>query len=73
MEDTKPRRKKNKKTLQKWCPKLLRPMPKKRRAELASNIKTAFAGFLQATRAPLGATLSKEEREGHKAKAEKKQ
>ena len=34
---------------------------KMRRPELASNIKTALAGFLQATRAPLEAALSEKE------------
>ena len=51
--------------------KILKADAKNRRAELASNIKTAFSGFLQATKAPLGATLSEEESKGHKAKAEK--
>ena len=46
---------------------------KKRRAELASNIKTAVAGFLQAMRAPFEANSFEEEWEGHKAKAERTQ
>ena len=61
-EGNKAKAERTQKDLAEMVSKTPKAIQQKRRAELDSNIKTALAGFLQATKALLEAYLSEEER-----------